>query len=122
MSNTFQCSECGTTVRLPISPSIKTVTCARCGDVSMLTDGVRRRFYPALHMHPMTSLTPGPELLEAVSIWMPTHTRPIIPGIYECRFRTFDEVLPLQWDGMKFVAAGQRVRMHDFLTWRGVLA
>jgi hypothetical protein len=89
----------------------------------MLTDGERRRFYPALHMGPFHSCVS--EASDIVSAWMPTHTRPIIPGIYECKFRTTgDAILPLVWEGMKFIAAhdGRRVAMGDFLTWRGVLA
>jgi hypothetical protein len=121
MQSSYQCSECCTQVSLPVSPTIKTVTCHRCGDVSTLTDGERRRFYPALHMQPMSALRVNE--LPVVSAWMPTNTRPVVPGTYECRFRpTGDAVLRLDWDGMKFVAAGIRVRMHDFLTWRGVLA
>lgn len=120
MSESFQCSECCATVKLPISSKIKTVTCARCGDVSLLTDGERRRFYPALHMQPLiAALQPD----TVYSAWMPPHTRPVIPGAYECRFRTTEpHTLALQWDGVKFTAAGRRVAMGDFLTWRGVLA
>ena len=124
MQQTYCCSECSTHVQLPLSPKIKTVTCPRCGDVSMLTDGVRRRFYPALHMTPF----PHPHIAsedDIVSAWMPTHTRPVAIGMYECRFRTTEpHVLLLKWDGIKFVdgTMDTRVAMRDFLTWRGVLA
>jgi len=121
MNNSFPCSECGATVRLPYSPKITTVACGRCGDVSMITDGKVRRMYPALHMQPMSVNEPL-----VVSAWMPTRTRPVAPGEYQCRFRTTgDAILPLYWDGVCFRAldnVGSRVKMGDFLTWRGVLA
>ena len=102
----MQCTECGTRITLPSSPKITTVTCNRCGDVSMRGDGDSwRRMYPALHMYPFHCLMPqGIESPEAVvSRWMPTHTRPVTPGTYQCRFRTTGEaIFSLHWDGTRF--------------------
>jgi hypothetical protein len=120
MSRYFQCAECGVAVQIP--RGLKTVRCRRCGDSSFITDGVPRRMYPALHMHPVNydhGLKDYPS-----SIWMQTHTRPVRPGIYECRFRhTEPNVIPLLWNGVSFVvpSTGERVVMTQFLTWRGCL-
>ena len=111
----MQCSECGTTVALP--SSVKTVTCRRCGEVYFVNDGEEpRRFYPSFKMYPFEH--DGIE-----SKWMPTFTRPLRTGTYQCRFRnTEPNVIDLYWDGWCFRALGLRVRMTEFLTWRGMLA
>lgn len=116
----YACTECGHPVSLPLSESIKTVTCPRCGDVSMIHDGNVRRIYPALHMHPIDHVGE----LAAVSKWMPTRSRPVRPGWYDCRFRTTEpHVLRLQWDGKHwYSAANERVDTRQFLSWRGMLA
>jgi hypothetical protein len=51
--------------------------------------------------------------------------RPVVPGIYECRFRTTgDHVLSLYWDGraLRTSPEGKRVVTSDLLAWRGWLA
>ena len=117
--DTFQCSECCAIVRLPLSPTIRSVTCPRCGDVSMITDGRVRRVYPALHMRPIG--TPD----GVVSKWMDGRVRPVAAGMYECRFRHLEPaVLPLYWDGACFREGigGRRVQCVGLLAWRGWLA
>lgn len=114
MSN-YVCTECGATVRIP--RVVSTVTCQRCGDVSFCDGGVARRMYPALTMCPLGTFG-GVE-----SKWMPTHTRPVRSGLYECRFRDIEpRVIVLHWNGRHFTHCGEPVRMRHFLTWRGVLA
>ena len=116
MRKTLQCDECRALITLPAT--VKTVSCSRCGETYLVNDGnPPRRLYPALHMYPVT--------VEGVeSIWMPTQTRPIRHGLYECRFRTTEpHVLRLHWNGRRFLAStGEPVAMGEFLTWRGVLA
>lgn len=118
MRPTYQCAECGATNDLPLT--VRTITCQFCGDVCFVTDGKVSRMYPSLHMLPAdTPRDPDYPL----SKWMPTQTRPVLPGWYDCRFRTTgDCVLRLWWNGMWFAASGKRVVMDEFLTWRGVLA
>ena len=109
----FRCRDCGTPVSLPRS-SVSTFSCQRCGEVYW-TDS-RKPMYPALRMSPVG--TPG----GVPSKWMPTHTRPVRPGIYEVRFRHLgDSVLALSWTGSRFVREGRPVRTVDLLTWRGWL-
>jgi hypothetical protein len=95
------------------------VMCNRCGETYFCNnDEPPRKFYPSLSMRP--SGTEG-----VASKWMLTHTRPILTGIYECRFRhTEPNVIPLMWNGASFVApnTGERISMLNFMTWRGVLA
>jgi hypothetical protein len=122
MSSDFQCSECAAWVNIP--RVLKTVTCRRCGEVYFCNDGEPRKMYPALSMHPMSALRVQ-ELTGVLSKWMPTHTRPLIVGCYECRFRTTEpNVIQLLWNGTRFVvpSTSERVQMQHFLTWRGVLA
>lgn len=118
MFNTIKCVECGAWVTLP-SKSIKTVTCQRCGEVYFCNDDrPPRKFYPALRMHPVTETG-------VTSAWMPTQTRPIKQGLYDCRFRTTEpNIIRLHWNGAAFVVpdTGERVQMQHFLSWRGTLA
>ena len=116
MIDTFMCSECCAQVRLPLSPAIRSVTCARCGDVSFITDGKVRRVYPALHMRPVN--TPD----GVVSKWMDSRVRPVAAGMYECRFPQGE--LTLLWDGACFrdVGSYMRVRCATLIAWRGWLA
>lgn len=118
MQSHFQCSECCASVRLPLSPAIKSVTCPRCGDVSFIRDdGSVRRVYPALHMRPNGTPDGVP------SKWMSAKHRPVVPGAYDCRFRTTEPViLFLHWDGHVFRSEGLRVQCSELLAWRGVLA
>lgn len=56
------------------------------------------------------------------SPWMLPQTRPLEPGVYECRFRGVEPVLPLWWDGRGFNVSetdSRAVQMGTFLTWRG---
>lgn len=118
MRHEYVCAECGASNHLPLV--VKTVTCHRCGDVCLVTDGKLTRFYPSLHMMPI-DYVPA-DSCYAVSKWMPTHTRPVASGVYECRFRHIEPtVLRLWWNGVAFLHAGKRVDMTQFLTWRGVL-
>ena len=126
----FKCTECGAIIRVPTA--VKTVSCRRCGDVNLVTDGQLRRMYPALHMLPVDAPRPTesvpphwymqPEY--PLSKWMLPWTRPVKPGNYHVRFRHLEPgVFVARWDGVCFRAPdGQRVRMRDFLTWRGLLA
>lgn len=57
-----------------------------------------------------------------LSPWMLPQTRPIVDGIYECRFRGLDAPLRLWWNGRNFQAGytdSRAVQMATFLTWRG---
>lgn len=122
MRRTFQCEECRTVGYVP-SGGIKTAICARCGDVYFCDEGrVTRRVYPALHMFPI-DVEREPNY--PFSKWMPTHTRPIMAGLYHLRFRhTEPNVIVAWWDGHCFRDRrnGVRLVMTQFLTWRGVLA
>lgn len=124
MIDYYECGECRTQTALPLRRSgIKTVTCRRCGDVRFVNDGkLGERMYPSLHMLPVDHIPH--DGCGALSKWMPTHTRPVVVGDYHVRFRHLDpSVLIARWDGKHFVAAaGQRVSMTNFLTWRGLLA
>jgi hypothetical protein len=52
--------------------------------------------------------------------WMPSHTRPIIDGWYECRFPELEpRVLRLQWLGRGFYLRGNLVDSRTLLSWRG---
>lgn len=51
MRHEYVCAECGASNHLP--SLVKTVTCHRCGDVCLVTDGKLTRFYPSLHMTPV---------------------------------------------------------------------
>lgn len=119
MFNTMRCTECSAWVTLPYAKSVNTVSCQRCGTTYFCNmDGPPRKFYPALSMHPI-------DVQGVASIWMPTHTRPVKPGDYECRFRnTEPNILLLRWNGAAFVVpeTGERVQMIHFLSWRGALA
>ena len=123
MSTAFNCCECGRAIPLP--RSVKTVSCARCGDVYLCNDGAPpRRMYLSLHMLPLDA--PSPSDIPAdypPSRWMQPHTRPIRPGLYECKFRhTGEAVFVLEWTGYYFMHFGPRVDCTQLLTWRGVLA
>lgn len=140
MSGTYQCTECGASVTIPWHDKVRyrssgfqgqitherivqrapipTVSCRRCGDVcDIADDGSVSRRHASLHMHPVSH--DGP-----LSIWMLTWTRPIKPGNYHVRFRHLEpQVFVAWWDGVNFLdTTGRRVRMGEFLTWRGVLA
>lgn len=117
MQTEFACDECRTRISIP--RTVSTVTCRRCGETYFSES--QRKFYPELSMYPITITGE----FAAVSKWMPTHTRPVRPGIYECRFRTTEpHVLRLNWTGIRFVTVddGQAVSLRDFLSWRGMLA
>lgn len=142
MQSHYQCTECGTAVRIPLCNKprystagfkgcithrnvtlrapIPTVTCPRCGDVSDIDEqGHVQRRYSALHMMPVDH-DDG-----TLSKWMLPHTRPIRPGLYQCKFRhTGDSFGPsLRWTGYYFACPlGRRVDCTQLLTWRGVLA
>jgi hypothetical protein len=118
--STFKCAECGVWVTLPYAKSIKTVRCHRCGTAYYCDEpGPPRKFYPALSMFPNNEVVGGPS-----SEWMPTHTRPVRPGLYDCRFRHIDPAtIELWWDGRHFLTPdGKRVDMSQFLSWSGVYA
>lgn len=118
MQQQYTCAECGASNHLP--SVVKTVTCHRCGDVCFVTSGVVTRAYPSLHMKPI-DYVPA-DGCSAVSKWMPTQSRPVEPGTYECRFRSTEpHVLRLHWNGIAFLHGGKRVNLSAFLTWRGVL-
>ena len=116
----FRCTECHTNVAVPRA-ALKTATCKRCGEVYLLPS--QQRIYPSLHMRPI-DIAPPADGCCAVSKWMPTETRPIEQGFYDCRFRhTEPRVFRLYWNGVTFITGkGQRVALHNFLTWRGLLA
>lgn len=119
--SSFQCTECGAAVVIPLK--CKTVSCRRCGDVSFVNDGAPRRVYPALHMLPVDHPHEfGPDY--PLSKWMLSWTRPVTSGNYHVRFRhTEPTVYIARWDGVAFrTPTGERVRMGNFLTWRGLLA
>ena len=120
MRSRYECAECGALTFLPLTA--RTVTCHRCGDVCFVTAGAVQRMYPALHMRPIDH----PHGLGAdypPSKWMPTHTRPVAAGMYECRFRHIEpEVVRLYWNGWRMQHDGVPVDMSNFLTWRGVLS
>lgn len=110
----MNCVECGTAFAVP--KSVKTVSCRRCGCTHFADTG--NKFYPALSMHPID--TDG----GVTSMWMLPYSRPIIQGLYECRFRHCEpDVVTLRWDGARFVAprTGERIAMEQFMSWRGAL-
>lgn len=120
MHTNFKCCECSAWVNIPYAKSIKTVSCHRCGETYFCNDDLPpRKFYPALSMHPIDTAGGVP------SKWMPTTTRPVRPGNYECRFRSTEPAhVQLYWTGVMFAVPStkERVQMRDFLSWRGVLA
>lgn len=120
MNLNFHCAECGAKITAPRARDITTVSCSNCGDVYFVgVDRPPRRFYPALHMRPITT----PNAVE--SKWMPSHTRPIVAGDYEVKFRhTGDSVLVLTYHpgSRAFYSGTHRVNVAHLLTWRGMLA
>lgn len=80
------------------------------------------KIYPALRAYPVT--TGNGEL----TAWMLTHTRPIVPGLYDVRFRhTEPHVLQLWWSARppacwRVPGTYEPVSDDQFLSWRGRLA
>jgi len=103
----MNCTYCGTTLHPLFSAA--TVRCDRCGAVHH-ADGsvISPRMLP---------ITTGLKM----SPWMFAHTRPIEPGIYECKFRDVEPVLTLYWNGQQFmqVVIDKPVRCATLISWRG---
>ncbi len=101
----MQCKYCSS----PLHPSTvcRTVHCTRCGAVHH-SDGdvISPRMLP---------ITTGLK----ISPWMPTTTRPVECGNYECEFTGLDKSLMLHWDGAHFTWMHQRVRCNSLVKWRG---
>jgi hypothetical protein len=87
------------------------VRCNRCGAVHCAARSGVEVISPV--MAPID--TPG-----RMSPWMPSHTRPIGQGYYDCKFSDVAGMLTLWWNGREFTAGcGRRVRMVTFQSWRG---
>lgn len=102
----MNCHYCSTELRPFFSAA--TVRCDRCG---------------AVHHADGTIISPRMLPIPVAgewraSPWMFPHTRPIEPGMYDCRFRDAGD-LSLYWDGRQFTHGGLRVRCATLLSWRG---
>lgn len=82
----------------------------------------------ATHVRAGSQVSPlSPPMLPIVvagraSPWMLGHTRPHLPGVYDCRFRGLGQVLRLYWNGRYFQPSNcdnRVVLLATFETWRG---
>jgi len=112
----YDCKRCGT--RVVFGQYIKTVwakpqpdRCPRCGAVHAVLLGDVDVISPVV----LPLGAPGRTMP-----WQLPHTRPIVAGMYECRFSDCEPtILVLHWDGRNFIHDGKRVRTATFLSWRG---
>lgn len=116
----YECARCGAWiefsayVRLMMTDKAVADRCRKCGAVHAVHRGevevISRPMMPIDTSH------------GEVSPWMLHYTRPVVIGMYECKFFDVGVSLFLQWDGHGFVHDGQYVQMRTFQTWRGVWA
>lgn len=112
------CARCQTPLTITMYASNRvgvatSLRCSRCGAVSAHLDGDVSIISP-----PMVPRGQGTK----ESPWMFPHTRPLVAGEYDCRFRGLERELTLHWNGSIFVASQadpRPVRMRTFLSWRG---
>jgi hypothetical protein len=87
------------------------VSCGKCGSNHVLHKGS----VEAINPRPL----PGGEGTRHMP-WRDASTRPIVPGLYECRFVEIEpNAIVLWWNGREFTHEGQRVAMRTFVAWRG---
>jgi len=117
MQSTITCTACRTVTHPPkwerqVPFPVK---CRRCGAAYNSETG--ERIGP--DMFPLT----GERDNLRRSPWMPTHTRPVLEGAYEVRFRhTEPHVLTLWWIAGRWwerANGGRPVNGVNFLSWRG---
>lgn len=103
--SSYKCARCNTTQ--PDS-AFQPVRCRRCG---------------AVHAHgEVISPVMGPFSERRASPWIGSPARPVVVGIYECRFRQLDQVLRLRWTGARFCIDednARTVQCHTLISWRG---
>lgn len=110
----MQCGHCGGTIRLyefqKKSGRNECVSCEKCGSSHTYSEGT------------VTPINPRPlpcAYGAVVMPWRDASTRPIEPGMYECRFRNLEHLLLLEWTGTQFEHEGQRVNCRTLQAWRG---
>jgi hypothetical protein len=121
VKQSYECARCG--ARIEFSAYVRLMMwgesatadrCRKCGAVHAVHRGevevISRPMMPIDTSH------------GEVSPWMLHYTRPVVVGMYECKFFDVGVSLFLQWDGHGFVHDGQYVQMRTFQTWRGVWA
>jgi hypothetical protein len=118
MSVHYACERCGhanTAYGWRDYSTPKPDSCWRCGAVHSILGS------EATVISPVNAPLDAAPTNARRSPWMLPWTRPVLLGLYECRFSDLEpHMIVLRWDGHRWRAADDRpVSDRTFLSWRG---